>query len=53
VKLPVIDAYEQEAIIILNWTDHLDTRRRWNGDSGLMIILEREYHQWKSQQILH
>jgi hypothetical protein len=53
VKLPVIHGYEQETIVILNWTDHFDTRCRRNGDSGLMIILEREYHQRKSQQILH
>ena len=53
VKLSVIDACKREAVIILNWTDELDTGSRWNGDGGLMVVLEGEYHQRKSQQILH
>jgi hypothetical protein len=42
-KLSVIRAYQQEAIIVLNWTDNLDTRCRWNGDGGLMVVVDREY----------
>jgi hypothetical protein len=42
-KLPVIRAYQQEAIIVLNRTDNLDTCCRCNGDGVLMVVVEREY----------
>ena len=51
VELPVIHAYKQETIIILDRTNNFDERFRRNKDNCLMVV-SGEHHHRKSQEIL-
>lgn len=52
-ELPLIRAYNQEAIVIHGRTDDLDKRPDGNRNGCLMVVFESEHHPRKNQKMFH